>query len=356
MVGSMKALLVVDGPEGLAVREEIELPDAVAERLNSLPGKTVMLGSSEELAKDAAGRILAAADGLSPEIQRDARIAAAVISEYHDAGAHLIYSLYRQAGGCMSWKTFRRAIGKLRGDDRPIATASQEMMARRRQKVFEEVEAKAEAKAKAAQARAERAKEREAMTIRREDLRRGQHVYVRVRYGDQMKLKPAKINEVMRAAVNLTIEGEHAPLTVRFNEIELSLDSTEKKPLTAPTLAAVPQAFAALGDGRGVQSVAPERRHPHVEVRRPLAPPPEPSPPESDARPPVIDQVSAWIEQGASMRDGLAKQREKIEAEMDALAAEALKIEEAINAKKAEHARVDTLLKALDQMRGTVAA
>lgn len=56
------------------------------------------------------------------------------------------------------------------------------------------------------------------------------------------------------------------------------------------------------------------------------------------------------------MRENLVKQREALQTEMDDLALEALKIEEALKAKKAEHSRVDTLLKALDQMRGTVAA
>jgi hypothetical protein len=337
----MKALVVVAGPDGVALEGEVELPEEVAQAVRTL-------------------------DEAPPEISREAFLIADLLRGFSDVGNHDLYALYRKAGGRQPWKLFRRIIAHFRrGDAGPAATVSEQMVERRRQKMAE----RAAAKQRAIEARAKREKEKEMATIRREDLRRGQHVYVRVRYGDQMKLRPAKINEVMRAAVNLLVDGEDRPRTVRFNEIELSTDSTDKKPTTQPTLAAVPQAFAALGG-----PAPPEKRHPHVhvEVRRepveldrrnslqddpkrlvpPPAPPPEPSSPPRDD----LGQVNAWIQQGAAMREGLVKKQESLQAEVDDLAAEALRIEEAIAAKKAEMARVTAMLTAIDQIRGVVAA
>jgi hypothetical protein len=285
-----------------------------------------------------------------PHVRREGDMIRSLISEYPDAGNHLLYSLYRGAGGKVPWKVFRRVLSDLRSGQRgsPIATASEEMRERRRVKAIKEAEIKAEAKKRKAEERAR--KEKEAMaTIRREDLRTGQNVFVRVRYGDQMKLRPAKINEVMRAAINLSIEGENLPRTVRFNEIELSADVSDKRPATAPTLTAVPPAFAALSE---------ERRHPHVEVRRPsppAAPPPPPAPPPPEPPADGLGQVNAWIEQGAAMRESLAKKQEALLGEMDVLALEALRIEEALTAKKAEMARVTAMLAAIDQIRGAAA-
>lgn len=302
--------------------------------------------------------VRAAAASASPEVGREAAMIADLMSEYPEAGSQLLYSLYRTAGGRVGWKVFRRIVADFRGvGGRPIATASQEMLLeRRRLRMFEQAEAKEQ--------REQREKEKAEMaTIRREDLRRGQRVYVRVRYGDQMKLRPAKINEVMRAAVNLSIEGENTPRTVRFNEIELSMDGAVDKvsSATAPSLAAVPSAFAALGDGRGVQSVQQPQPRPHVEVRRP-SPPPSPQPdPAPEARPadpsPADDlgQVNAWIEQGAAMRESLVKKQDALRADMDNLAAEALRIEEALTAKKAEMVRITAMLTAIDQIRGAAA-
>lgn len=113
----------------------------------------------------------------------------------------------------------------------------------------------------------------------------------------------------------------------------------------------------------------PRRQHPHVEVRRPYQaqgqPQPRPSEPvkvplpqpPAPPLPPVdtLGQVSAWIEQGSAMREGLLKQKEQLQIEMDDLALEVLKIEEALVGKRAEQARVTALLAALDQMRAAAA-
>jgi hypothetical protein len=191
---------------------------------------------------------------------------------------------------------------------------------------------------------------------RREELNRGQRVFVRVRYADQLKLRPARVNQVMRGAVNVSIDGEDDPRTVRFNEVELSLDGGDKAVSTAPTLAAVPPAFTALAPGR----------HPHVEVRRPYQQPPEYQPHDEPHRQVVVEaapapadtlgQVNAWIEQGSAMRESLVKQQAVLRVAMDDLAAEALRIEEALATKKTELSRVTSLLAALDQMRAVAAA
>lgn len=355
MVGSVKALLLIEGPDGFR-EETVDLPDGTVQTARGLDALEKSMGA------------------LPPHLRREADLILSLVVEYRDAGNHLLYSLYRGVGGRVPWKVFRRVLANVRGigERGPAATASEQLAERRKLKTFEQ----AEARAKAAEERARRAKEKAEMaTIRREDLHRGQHVFVRVRYGDQMKLRPAKINEVMRAAVNLSIEGENTPRTVRFNEIELSPDgAADKMPsATAPTLAAVPPAFAALGEGRGVQSVPqPERRHPHVEVRRPATPPTEPdrynslgddskrlvvpSSPSSATSPgDDLGQVNAWIEQGADMRESLVRKQDALRTDMDNLAAEALRIEEALTAKKAEMVRITAMLTAIDQIRGAAA-
>jgi len=175
------------------------------------------------------------------------------------------------------------------------------------------------------------------MTVRREELSKGQRVHVRVRYADQVKLLPACINQVMRGAVNVSIDDENTPRTVRFNEIEV-----EEAP--SPTLSAVPPAFAAL-EGHV------ERRVREDAERR--QPPPAPALAATPSQP--EDEVNAWIEKGASMRDNLATKQAALAAMMDELVLESLRIEEALAAKKAEHARITALLAALDQMRAAAA-
>ena len=184
------------------------------------------------------------------------------------------------------------------------------------------------------------------MTVRREELSKGQRVHVRVRYADQVKLLPACINQVMRGAVNVTIDNEDSPRTVRFNEIELS---------SSPSLSAVPPAFVALAEGRV------ERREPVVEMRRQPSPLPVVAPAAAPAAPAATpsqteDEVTAWIEKGASMRDNLLSKQAALQASMDEMVLETLRIEEALAAKKTELTRVTTLLAALDQMRAVAAA
>lgn len=334
----MKVLVVAEAPDGTIHEESCsdlpeEIRDAI-ERLRRLPDDVV----------------------------RDAAMISALLKDFPDAGNHFLYGVYRDSGGQAPWKVFRRAVSQIRGED---SGGKEEELRRLRMLRKEEMEERAVVRKKAEEARRKKEEEKAMATIRREDLRRGQDVYVRVRYADQMKLRPARINEVMRAAVNVSIEGEDQPRTVRFNEIELSLDGSDKAVSTAPTLAAVPPAFAALGNGRGVQAV--ERRHPHVEVRRPHQPyedprPPSPPVPAQEAPQPTpapvdtLGQVNAWIEQGSAMRESLVKQQVTLQSAMDDLAAEALRIEEALAAKKAELARVTALLSALDQMRAVAAA
>jgi hypothetical protein len=279
------------------------------------------------------------------------------------------YRVYRHEGGTVGWKEFRRCIALLRGGD--DAEAEAERMDReeadrleRETGRLERVERARieredrEAHELAERERAERAAEREKQneggamtTIRREDLKRGQDVWVRVRFGAHMKLRPARVNNVMRGAVNVTIDGEQQPRMLRFNEIELSPDATDKAPTPSEPsgLTTVPPAFAALADGRGVRAV--ERPQPAVERPQPIQ-----SAPIVPSANGALDKVNAWIEQGSAMRENLVKQQAALQTEMDDLAAEALRIEEASVAKRAELARVVSLLSALDQMRAAAAA
>lgn len=99
--------------------------------------------------------------------------------------------------------------------------------------------------------------------IRREDLKRGDDVYVLVKYGahgEQVKRKKARITDVLRAAVVVDrIEGEQGARTVRFSDLELVVPGTpppsvvqKRKLLTSvdmeQPLREVPLALAALAD------------------------------------------------------------------------------------------------------------
>jgi len=261
----------------------------------------------------------------------------------------ILFGMYRQDGGTVSWKTFRRAVAICRGGevahaelDRVDAEYEEEMA--RKERVAWQLAAAAVAKSVAAE------KEKgEKMAVRREDLRKGQRVFVRVRYADQVKLRPASVNQVMRGAVNVIIDDEDTPRTVRFNEIEIDEARTPRK-LTQVEIAAA----AAVEEGRV------ERRGPEVAVKR--APPPSPvAVPAPQAEPTSSasqddDEVNAWIAKGSSMRDNLVSKQMALTAAMDELVLEALRIEELLAAKKAEHARVTSLLAALDQMRAVAAA
>lgn len=324
---------------------------------------------------------------LPPKDRADALLMIRAIFDFPDCGAHFVYGIYRDNGGKSSWKDFRRTAEVFRrGDLSPSKTDVNRDRAKRRQQEMKdraearakkdaERERKREERAREEREREEREREKETAmtTIRREDLYKTQQVWVRVRYAGHLKLTPARVLDVVRAAAQVQIEGEKAPRLVRFNEISLT-GHEEQEQAVAPGhhggLTAVPPAFQGLGEGRGVQQMQQnggrhpyvERRHapsqPIVETRRQVSQPPQISQPPPPAAPPpsALDQVAAWIEQGSGMRENLLKQREALQEEMDNLALEALKIEEALKTKKAEHGRVDTLLKALDQMRGTVAA
>jgi hypothetical protein len=295
-----------------------------------------------------------------PEYRREATLLIQSLQDYPSAGNHFLFNTYRSYGGKMTWKDFRQSVAIFRGEEIQIDERKKEEQSRNERRK-QELQERAEGRQRAEEAR--RKKKEEMGTIRREDLRRGQFVFVRVRFADQMKLKRARVLDVMRAAVNVMVEGDGEPRTVRFNEIEIDETSTDKVPGTVTTVAtpsgsnpgpraphhgqpltAVPQAFQQLGDGRGVQPARPV-----VEVRRPALPAPPP-PPENPA-----DKMNAWIEQGRSMRDGLVKQKEVLQNEMDTLAAEALRIEEALNGKRAEMTKVDAMITVIDQMKTAAA-
>ncbi len=282
------------------------------------------------------------------------------------------YRVYKAEGGTAGWKEFRRCIVLLRGGDDAEAEARRmdreeaDRLEREKGRLERVERARIEREDREAhelaeRERAERAAEREKQneggamtTIRREDLKRGQDVWVRVRFGAHMKLRPARVNDVMRGAVNVTIDGEQQPRMLRFNEIELSPDATDKAPTPSEPsgLTAVPPAFAALADGRGVRAVErPQPAYEPVKVPQPIQ-----SAPIVPSANGALDKVNAWIEQGSAMRDNLVKQQATLQNEMDDLAAEALRIEEASVAKRAELARVVSLLSALDQMRAAAAA
>jgi hypothetical protein len=278
-------------------------------------------------------------DAYDDDVKREAALVLAVIQMFPGSGNRLLYSKYREAGGRVSWKMFRPALALARGG------AEAEAIHTRRAAAEAEATKRQAAVTARAEARRERERQGENMaTIRREDLRAGQKVWVKVQIGNQLKLRPARLEEVMRAAVSVTIEGDKQPRMMRFNEIELTDGSEKVTPEAHSTLTAVPSAFAAL------------ERAVVVEQRRPLPPqvqqPIVPAPTVENA----LDKVNSWIEQGSSMRDGLARQREVLQNALDDLAAEALRIEEAAVAKRAELSRLESLLAALDQMRAVVAA
>jgi hypothetical protein len=275
----------------------------------------------------------------------------ALVRDAPSLGNHDLYAVYRNDGGTVPWKVFRRAVAICRGgadadvemdriedEDLVHTTRLAAMRLRTAANHAERVEREEREKHEKEQGGS-------TMTVQREELSRGQRVFVRVRYADQVKLRPACINQVMRGAVNVTIDDEDSPRTVRFNEIEVS----------PPTLSAVPPAFAALAEGRG------ERREPVVEMRRQAPPPPVAAPAVASAAPAATpsqteDEVTAWIEKGASMRDNLLSKQAALQASMDEMVLETLRIEEALTLKKIELVRITTLLTALDQMRAVAAA
>lgn len=291
-----------------------------------------------------------------PAIQHDAALIVSLLRDLPNAGNHFLFAQFKDAGGFAPWKSFRRALAIMRegGDPKSTIEDKAAKQARRKRQMQERAEAK-----KIRAQEAERKKEEESMaTIRREDLTRGQEVWVKSASdptGNQRKRKSAKVLEVARAAVRVQINGDPRPTLLRFNEIALEAEDTPED----QSLSVVPAAFAALA-GRGHQ-VEP-RQHPHVEVRRPQqvaaeppAPPaaPPPTPPATASG--ALDQVNAWVEQASTMRDGLVKQQAQLQVEMDDLALEALKIEEALAVKRTEQARLTALLAALDQVRAAAA-
>jgi len=272
-------------------------------------------------------------------------------------GNRTLYAVYCDEGGKVPWKVFRRTVAFCRGgNDAAIeherVAAEADAEERREARAFGMALARAEAAEESAAEALEAARGAAKMT-RREDLSRGQRVFVRVRYADQTKLRPARVNQVMRGAVNVRIDDEDEPRTVRFNEIEIHAPVPAIPP---PTAGAV-----AMADGRVERRAA----EPEVTVRR--APPPAPvavpAPPVAEApavtapvAAPIDAEVNAWIEKGSTMRDNLITKRSMLVVAMDDLVEETLRIEETLAAKKIELARVDALLLALDQMRSVVAA
>jgi hypothetical protein len=211
-----------------------------------------------------------------------------------------------------------------------------------------------------------------------------------IRLAGHLKLRPATVNNVMRGAVNVQIDNEEQPRTVRFNEVETSAEAAQ-------------QSYQANGSPPQTQQYPRQPQQPQIEYRRPQQPrderderdgpllvgsppktagapltavPPafaalgrqQPEPPKVVVPPPVIvppssppqpedtlSKVSAWIEQGSAMRENLVKQQASLQAEMDELALEVLRIEEVLTGKRAEQLRVTALLNALDQMRAAAA-
>ena len=183
--------------------------------------------------------------GFEPEIHHEAALIFKLMKDFPDAGNHYLYGLYRSAKGAAPWKVFRRALALARGGPDADRVRNEDVKnATRNAARKRELEERAETKRRAEEARRKKKEEEPMATIRREDLRRGQSVWVRVRFADQMKLKPAKINEVMRAAVNVTVEGDNGPRTVRFNEIELSPEGSDKAVSVVASPAAPPRCAA----------------------------------------------------------------------------------------------------------------
>jgi hypothetical protein len=319
-----------------------------------------------------------------PPVPEQAEILKIVDLVRLNIGNHELYVLYRADGGTASWKSFRRGVALYRGGLDEKTEVARILDEQDRQAHLEKQHAERELEREQKKEREmERKKRKEEEMARREELNRGQRVWVRVRYADQIKLRSAVVCAVMRGAVNVQIDDEPEPRTVRFNEVETSVTpaqqaqqmsqaqsqieveyrrgrhvAPEPKPVTP--LTAVPPAFAALG--RPQQSdPLPPAAYPAVGygpdpnitvsgtaggpgVRIPTAQPDD-----------TLSKVSAWIEQGTAMRENLVKQQVLLQTEMDDLALEALRIEEAIASKRAELVRLTTLLAALDQMRAVAA-
>ncbi len=213
--------------------------------------------------------------------------------------------------------------------------------------------------------------------IKREDLKPGDEVFVIVRYGrdgSQVKRKKARVVDVLRAAVVLDkIEGEAGPRTVRFNEIE-HIDSPPPpvvsnrrggKPPPAPeepfvdssALRAVPKGFVTLAEvlAPPKPAAAPAKEPPKEE--KPKAEPPKaekPQPVQPPASP--VDDVSAWIAQGASMVTKLSESRESLKAEIAALEDEALRIQIEMEEKQKERDRISQMIDALSKIQSVVSS
>jgi len=197
------------------------------------------------------------------------------------------------------------------------------------------------------------------MTIRREDLKKGQLVYVRVRgiMGDgTVKLRAAKVVDVLRAAVVLSAEGDDMPRTVRFNEIET------KPPSPDGPLKTVPEAFAKLAPPQQPpqqpSAVRNPRRLPPVEVASaPPVPIADPAPLPVPAAPPTgMDVMNQWVQQGSGLLASMHAKQAALQAEIDAMALEVLRLEEEQKAKRAELERINGVISGLEKVRAAMEA
>lgn len=218
--------------------------------------------------------------------------------------------------------------------------------------------------------------------IRREDVTKGDPIYVLVRYGrdgEQVKRKKARVVDVLRAAAIVDrIEGETGARTVRFNDLELIPKVGPQPPsvVQARRLSAdadvpedsmlreVPRAFAELSDEIVANEVAEtvERARPQlvsVEKAAPVDVPVELSDPVvevvqkpeagSSERPTSVD---AWIAQGTALREQMVEKGSAVENEIAKLEEQRAQLDAMLAARKQELAKIQGLIDLMAQLDG----
>lgn len=199
-------------------------------------------------------------------------------------------------------------------------------------------------------------------SIRREDVAKGDPIYVLVRYGrdgEQVKRKKARVVDVLRAAAIVDrIEGETGSRTVRFNDLELIPKVGPGSSADVPEVSAlreVPRALAELSDEIVANEVAETigRARPQlVAVEKVVEPAPvvevvqKPEAAGSD-RPTSVD---AWIAQGTALREQMMEKGSAVENEIAQLEEQRAQLDAVLAARRQELVKIQGLIDLMAQL------
>lgn len=211
--------------------------------------------------------------------------------------------------------------------------------------------------------------------IRRDDLTKGDPVYVIVKYGrdgENVKRKKGRVVEVLRAAAVVDrIEGETGARTVRFNELELVPKVGPQPPAVVQsrrlspdadvpeesTLREVPAAFADLAQHPVEDEVADMVERAERERRpRLVTPLPAPEMKKEESRPMKESpserptDLEAWIGQGTALRDQMVERGSSIENDIAQLEGQKAQLEAMLAARREELSRLQKLIDLMAQL------